>query len=176
MTREIYEDGSKETSESMVAAGESLDPGLMDEYKAFVAQRFGEEAATQEGKVSRTLIFDKCPPEVQKRIIEARKAGWKKYCHFNAATPVYGQQLQQLLDEGHQLIPSQWVDVDKNAHLLTTERYEPAHRSRMVARGNSERDTKGEDKTGVILSCFYQGVLYSKHAVWPFWLGSGTLS
>ena len=105
----------------------------MADYKAFVAR---EEAATQERNVARTLVFDKCPPEAQKRVFEARKEEWKKHQHFNAAILVFGQQLQQLLDEGHQLIPSQWVDVEKNAHLLNTERYERAHHSRMVACGD----------------------------------------
>ena len=53
-------------------------------------------------------------PGYKKGIDAARKVEWGKYENYNAATPVIGDELRKLLDEGHVPIPSQWIDVDKN--------------------------------------------------------------
>ena len=54
--------------------------------------------------------------------------------------PCEGAELKKLLDEGYRLLPTQWIETDKNAHL----RYEGGppveakFKSRLVARGDLE--------------------------------------
>ena len=60
-----------------------------------------------------------------------------KYRSFNAAMPIRGKELEELLQEGHVPIPMQWVDVDKQAHLTGTPEHRPENRSRLVACGKS---------------------------------------
>ena len=113
------------------------------EFRAFVAQRFGEDSETQAGKVSRTLQYERCTPEMQKLILAARLAEWSEYKSFNAAMPIRGKELEELLQEGHVPIPMQWVDVDKQAHLTGTPEHQPENRSRLVACGNHELVSRG---------------------------------
>ena len=96
--------------------------------------------------MARTLQYDRCTPEMQARILDARRAEWSKYRSFNAAMPIRGKELEELLQEGHVPIPMQWVDVDKQAHLTGTPEHQPENRSRLVACGNHEqvsRDAQG---------------------------------
>ena len=53
--------------------------------------------------------------------------------------PVWGKQLiQDLLKEGHEIIPSKWVDTDKNAHLIGSKDYVPKNKARLLICGNFE--------------------------------------
>ena len=50
-----------------------------------------------------------------KRLIDkAREAEWQKYIKYSAAVPLSKEDGDALVTEGHTLIPSKWVDVDKN--------------------------------------------------------------
>ena len=59
------------------------------------------------------MNYFKCEDHVKEGIKGARKEEWGKYQRCNAAIPIQGDRLQQLLNEGHRPIPSQWIDVDK---------------------------------------------------------------
>ena len=39
---------------------------------------------------------------------------WQQWVDFHAGIPLQGDELKEILDEGYQEIPMQWVDVDKN--------------------------------------------------------------
>ena len=73
----------------------------------------GEETV-QSGKVAKTVDIRKVSPEIRALMMDARTAEWEKYKSFNAAIPIWGKELQNLLDEGHKVIPSKWVEADKN--------------------------------------------------------------
>jgi len=77
-------------------------------------------------------------------MMEARTTEWEKYKSFNAAIPIWGKELQNLLDEGHKVIPLKWVETDKNEHLKGTPEYSPKMKARLVICGNFE-DVSRED-------------------------------
>ena len=52
--------------------------------------------------------------------------------------------LQQLLNEGHKPIPSQWIDVDKHEHQKGSKDCKPKYRSRLVACGHLEHVDRNE--------------------------------
>ena len=51
------------------------------------------------------------PPAVQSYIDGSRQKEWKKYEDFQAAIPLKGKELSDLLEAGHVPIPSKWVDT-----------------------------------------------------------------
>ena len=57
-----------------------------------------------------------------------------------------GSELQELIDEGHIPIPTQWVEVDKKEHLrkpdTPIEEHETELKSRLVVRGGLEKGTE----------------------------------
>ena len=55
-------------------------------------------------------------PTVQSYIDGSRRKEWKKYEDFQAAIPLKGKELSDLLEAGHVPIPSKWVDTIKNIH------------------------------------------------------------
>ena len=85
------------------------------EFSAFAAQRVGPDAAaaTHEGKVAKTLNINDVDEETRKVMLEARQKDWDKHKTFNAAVVVSGAEKARLLSEGHQVIPSKWLDTIK---------------------------------------------------------------
>ena len=74
-----------------------------------------------------------------KRLIDkAREAEWQKYIKYSAAVPLSKEDGDALVNEGHTLIPSKWVDVDKNSHKSHEASYVPKVKSRIVSCGNYE--------------------------------------
>ena len=55
-------------------------------------------------------------PIVQSYIDGTRQKEWKKHEDFQAAIPLKGKELSDLLEAGHVPIPSKWVDTIKNIH------------------------------------------------------------
>ncbi len=78
-------------------------------------------------------------PETRRLLDESRRVSWAKFERFAAAVPVLGEEKAKLLSEGHVVIPSQWVDVDKNEHLKGKPEYTPKMKSRLVSRGSFEK-------------------------------------
>ena len=103
----------------------------------------GEETV-QSGKVAKTVDIRKVSPEIRALMMDARTAEWEKYKSFNAAIPIWGKELQNLLDEGHKVIPSKWAETDKHEHLKGTSEYSPKMEARLVICGKFE-DVSRED-------------------------------
>ena len=94
--------------------------------RSFIAQRVVDaEETVESGKVAKTVDTRKVSPEIRALMMEARTAEWEKYKSFNAAIPIWGKELQNLLDEGHKVIPSKWVETDKHEHLKGTQNIVP---------------------------------------------------
>ena len=117
----------------------------LEPLRSFIAQRIVEaEETVQSGKVAKTVDIRKVSPEIRALMMEARTAEWEKYKSFNAAIPIWGKELQNLLDEGHKVIPSKWVETDKHEHLKGTPEYSPKMKARLVICGDFE-DVSRED-------------------------------
>ena len=78
-----------------------------------------------------------------------------------AVRPIEGDELKQLLNEGHKPISTQWIDTDKNLHLKRPGKpHTVKYKSRLVARGDQEKTlgirtgspTADLDSANVILS------------------------
>lgn len=115
-------------------------------FSAFAAQRVGPDAAhaTHKGKVAKTLNINDVDEETRKGMLEARQKVWDKYRSFNAAVAVSGAEKARLLSEGHQAIPSKWVDTIKNIHEMNSPDLKPVYKSRLVSCGNFESVNKKE--------------------------------
>ena len=90
-------------------------------------------------------------PTVQSYIDGSRRKEWKKYEDFQAAIPLKGKELSDLLEAGHVHFPSKWVDTIKNVHEKHKPDYVPEFKSRLVSRGNFE-DAEGV-RTDAPTSC-----------------------
>jgi hypothetical protein len=92
-------------------------------FSAFAAQRVGPDAAaaTQDGKVAKTLNINEVDEETRKGMLEARQKELDKYRSENAAVVVSGAEKARLLAEGHQVIPSKWVDTTARTSNRSTK-------------------------------------------------------
>jgi len=102
------------------------------------------EAKRAKEKKGKLINFKKASAEIQQGLLEARAVEWKKWTDFNAGIIVMGQQLQELLDEGFQELPMQWIETDKNEHLRKPggPMVPPKLKARLVGRGDLERGTE----------------------------------
>ena len=57
---------------------------------------------------------------------------------FNAVIPIDNRQAQELIEEGFDVVPTQWIETDKNEHLrVPGGEWVPAkYKSRLVVRGD----------------------------------------
>ena len=118
---------------------------VRDAFVAFMSARVNNNdiVETQEQKVARSISYQYADPETQKLLDESRKAEWAKFERFAAAVPIVGEEKRKLLDDGHEAIPSQWIDVDKNEHLKGRKDYVPKMKSHLVSCGNYEKGKEG---------------------------------
>ena len=112
--------------------------GPRSKFVAFMAQRFEasrrpdlEVKKEEEKPVEKTLIYEKESEEMKKLIDKAREAEWQKYIKYSAAVPLSKEDGDALVNKGHTLIPSKWVDVDKNSHKSHEASYVPKVKSRL---------------------------------------------
>ena len=119
---------------------EEADLSIRKKLKGFWSNRLStKEQVEQELKdLPEALKYWNCTPAVRLRIDGSRAKEWKKYEDFQAAIPLKGQQLKELLDAGHTPIPSKWVDTIKNFHERLKPDYDPEFKSRLVSCGNFE--------------------------------------
>ena len=91
-------------------------------------------------KVLKSIHYESAPPDVQKTIMDARTKEWNKFLEFAAVVEISKEDAERLIAEGHQCIPSKWVDVDKNQFMKgrTDQEYVPKFKSRLVSCGNFE--------------------------------------
>ena len=107
-------------------------------WTSFLAE-IKEEEGELEKKVLKSIHYESAPPEVQKGLQEARQKEWAKFEEFGAVVALTQEQAQELLNEGHQCIPSKWVDVDKAQYKQGRDPdYKPVYKSRLVSCGNFE--------------------------------------
>ena len=106
------------------------------------------------GKAGRLLIYNKLDKAIQSHLDEARKAEWNNYVKFDAVKILTRKEAEKLIDAGTEVLPTSWVDVDKNSGLTETVREhgktitrpaEPKYKSRLVARG----DAPGSSSTSI---------------------------
>ena len=106
----------------------------------------------QKEKHGKNLVYSKCPEDVQKELDKTREKEWNKWKEFSAALVIDKKQLEELVREGHQIVPTQWVEVDKNhAQRLLDPSIEPTYKSRLVVRGDLEQgDPRSDSPTASI--------------------------
>ena len=85
-------------------------------------------------KVLKVIHFDSAPPDVQEGLRASRAKEWNKFVQF-AAVPITEDNL---LVEGHVVVPSKWAHTDKAEHKEGSPDYAPVWKSRVVSRGNFE--------------------------------------
>ena len=100
----------------------------------------GIDSFEEEGKkVLKSIHYESAPPDVQKGLQNSRAQEWAKFESFGAVVPLTPDQVQELIAEGHQIIPSKWVDVDKAQYKKGRDpNYQPQYKSRLVSCGNFE--------------------------------------
>ena len=113
-------------------------------YSSFIACRFTNYAnyKPKSDVMGRNLEFDKADEATKDGIRAARRKEWDKWCKFHAVVPVHGKELDDLLKEGHRVIPTRWVDTDK-AFFKRQEGgpyVPPEFKSRLVTRGDLEKE------------------------------------
>ena len=86
------------------------------------------------------MNYEKETAEVREGLDGSRKVEWDEWLQFVAGKPCRGKELQHLLDEGHEIVPTRWVDVDKAAHKRRKNGpvIPPEYKSRLTGRGDLE--------------------------------------
>jgi len=150
------------THESFIASLDEDVRGAIteyDEYVAFYSERVPsgakeistkmqkKQALEKQGKL---LKYGKQPIDVQKLLNESRLTEWNRYKKFEAVTVISEKEATQLIEAGAECLPMQWIELDKNeARRTEGSTLPPNMRSRMVARGDLERQTNRTDSPTV---------------------------
>ena len=120
-----------------------------EDRHAFLAERISIPLGTNKNRrkqmAGTNLVYDKCDAKTQAGLDKSRAKEWKKWMDFDAGVIVQGEALDDLMNEGYPTIPTQWIETDKNAHLIRQGKehmHNPEYKSRMVACGHME-DSKG---------------------------------
>ena len=97
-------------------------------------------------------MYNKCDAKTRKGLDASRAKEWKKYLDSGPAVKVQGELLDERIHEGHQTIPSQWIETDKKAHLKRPgfeHLHEPELKSRLVACGHlgDAKDNRADSPT-----------------------------
>ena len=89
------------------------------EVHAFLAERSLADMSKSGKKkaVGKQFNYEMETEETRKGIDGSRRDEWEKWQKFMAVRPIEGDELKQLLNEGHKPISTQWIDIDKNLHL-----------------------------------------------------------
>ena len=123
-------------SESLVAnvTVQQQRPGSVPQTKQ---QKMNKKKSLE--KRGKLLIYSKLDQATQQALDESRKSEWDNYVRFEAISKITRQKALQLLNNGVEALPMQWVEVDKNQGLSTPGKpLPPKYKSRLVARGSSE--------------------------------------
>ena len=119
----------------------------------------------------RNLDYRRESRTVQSFIDGSRQKEWKKYEDFQAAMPLEGKELSDLLEAGHVPIPCKWVDTIKNIHEKHKPDYVPEFKLRLVSCGNFD-DAEGvrtDAPTSDIETHALVAVFEACHGVPLFW-------
>ena len=103
-----------------------------------------------------------CDATTMAGLDKSRGKEWQKWMDFNAGVVVEGKILKELLDDGNQLLPTQWIETDQNDHLKRPGvAHDPDYKSRLVACGQFEdcagirSDAPTVDVEGLNLICSF---------------------
>ena len=130
----------------------------------------------QKEKNGKLLDYSKCSDELKRKLDETRAKEWAKWKEFGASVVIDSKQLKELLDEGHQVIPTQWVELDKNYNKrLVDPTVEEKLKSRLVVRGDLEKGDPRSDSPTASLEA--QNMVFSfAVSLLPMICGGATLS
>ena len=122
------------------------DPG----FQAFLAhrtQRGPWNKPTGREKRGKELRFDKCTPEEQAALVAARGKEWENWVRYKSITVFTPEEGAKLAAAGTQIVPTRWVELDKNESLRTTGAAELpfAMKSRLVVTGDLETSESRTD-------------------------------
>ena len=110
-------------------------------FASFLSQEVEVPEDEEQGKkVLKSIHYESASPDVQKNIMDARTKEWSKFLEFAAVVEISKEDAERLIAEGHQCIPSKWVDVDKNQFMKgrSDQEYVPKFKSRLVSCGDFE--------------------------------------
>ena len=116
------------------------------ERQAFIAERVervevpkGTNKNVRKQMAGKNMVYDRADAATRKALDKSRAAEWKKWMDFDAGVVIQGKQLTELLDEGHSMLPTQWIETDLNEHLQRPGQVHiPETKSRLVACGQFE--------------------------------------
>ena len=124
----------------------------MSDFQAYLSARHGRLVIAGLPSVTAGLLprllthFKTAHPKIQAGLMASRQKEWDKWKNFHAGIMMNGPELQELIDEGHTPIPTQWVEVDKKDPLrkpdTPIEEHETELKSRLVVRGDLEKGTE----------------------------------
>ena len=63
-------------------------------------------------------MYSKLDEEAKQQVDQARNKEWEDYVRFDAIKIIDEQEAQRYIDEGIEVLPMQWVDVNKHEGLL----------------------------------------------------------
>ena len=127
----MYEQRNEDISEELCSF-------LADRIPVPVAMKaFKSKNETKEAR-GKTLNYEKETAEVREGLDGSRKVEWDKWLQFVAGRACRGKELEQLLDEGHEIVPTRWVDVDKHKRRKNGPIIPPEYKSRLTGRGDLE--------------------------------------
>ena len=89
-------------------------------------------------KSVKNLVFHRQPEDVQLGLRVSRKEEWINWQNFKSGYPIDSKQLKALTGEGYRVIPTQWIEIDKNEHMRRPggPKVAPKYKSRLVVRGD----------------------------------------
>ena len=123
------------------------------EYQTFFAEqldmyaaqehRYKSAAAKKQSleKRGKLLVYNRLSEAHQRLLQESRLKEWQNYMKFGAVKVISRQEMERLIGLGAEVLPTQWIETDKNEPLRTAGdiNIEPRMKSRLVARGDLEK-------------------------------------
>ena len=122
--------------------------GFYEELQGFLAERLETEASKawlankrksleKRGKI---IIYEKADDDVKRGLNQSRRAEWDKWKKYSAAVVIPASAAAELVSQGVEEIPTQWIDNDKNEHLRKPggPKVDTKFKSRLVGRGDLE--------------------------------------
>ena len=116
-----------------------------DEFVAFMSERIPTGARPVQPKYLRNkqlekrgklLKYDKVDDPTKLLLNESRLVEWNRYKKYNAVTVISRQTGLQMIKDGAEGLPTQWIEVDRNEKERTEDNpLPPEMRSRLLARG-----------------------------------------
>ena len=88
----------------------------MDPFQAFTARTWLEKKVKDKAakeKRGKLIRYDKADQKTQRGLDASRKKEWENWKRFNAASVISFAKGQELIKQGHQVLPMQWVELDK---------------------------------------------------------------